>query len=95
MLLVLVVGGSCAIAYFAVDAKSGMTKRAAVYAQKKADKSAIQQGSGSDSDTGGSTTTKDIISDDGVVGNPKKYADSSTWAFMLDIVEENADHLLL
>lgn len=78
MLLLLLVGGSAAIAYFAIEAKDGMNTRAASYAQKKADKSAISQGSGSDSDTGGSTTTKDIVSDDGVVGNPKKYANSST-----------------
>lgn len=75
----LLVGGSCAIVYFAIEAKDGMNTRAASYAQKQADKSAIQQGSsGSDSDTGGSTSTKDIVSDDGVVGNPKKYATSST-----------------
>lgn len=91
----LVVGGSCAIAYFAVDAKSGLNKRAAVYAQKKADKSAIQQGSGSDSDTGGSTSSKDIISDDGVVGNPKKYANSSTWPLRLCCLLANADVLFL
>lgn len=77
--MLLVVCGTSAITYFAIDAKSSIIRRAAVYAQKKADKSAIQQGSnGNDSDTGGSTATKDIISDDGVVGNPKKYPPSST-----------------
>lgn len=79
MLLVLVVCGASAITHFAIDAKSSINRRAAVYAQKKADKSAIQQGTNSsDSTTGGSSATKDIISDDGIVGNPKKYPPSST-----------------
>lgn len=92
LLLVLLLGGSSAIAYFAIDARDGMNTRSASYAQKKADKSAIQQGSsGSDSDTGGSTTTKDIVSDDGVVGNPKKYPNSSTSTGFLEHCQAEMD----
>lgn len=79
-LFLLLCGASFAITYFAQNKHTDLTVRTAAYAQRHADKSAISQGSGSDSQTGGSTSTKDIISSDGVVGNPKTYPASSTWS---------------
>ncbi|DAZ97562.1 TPA: hypothetical protein N0F65_005534 [Lagenidium giganteum] len=67
MLLIVILGGAAfAVAYFAVDSRSSAKTRGQAFAQKKFNATKIKGGNSS-------SNGKDIISDDGIVGNPKSY----------------------
>lgn len=76
MLLVLLAIGAAAylITYYAQQASETASERQADYSKKQSASLDISEGSGSDTVSG-----DDIVSDDGVVGNPKSYPKSGGW----------------
>lgn len=67
--IVLVLGAAgFLMTYYAIQARDASETRAAAYQKTLFDKKQIKGGA-----TGDSVVGEDIISDDGVIGNPKKY----------------------
>jgi len=78
VLLLLIAGAAYLITDFALDVRDRVNTRDQQYSQKQSEALDIVSGSSGSTESSAADTTvgTDIVSDDGVVGNPKSYPKS-------------------
>jgi hypothetical protein len=82
LLALAITGAAYLITDFAMDVSEKAATRQKAYAEKESEELDISSGTDGSTDT---TVGTDIVSDDGVVGNPKSYPKSGEAALMLEV----------